>query len=78
MKMGVIIIHPSLFVIILSVLQLIPQFSPDCSDSSGVPVELPVKAGLAVFQVGPLAVNLLLKEHYVELKCSSHIHSTKS
>lgn len=33
-----------------SVLQLIPQFSPECDDSSGVPMELPVKAGLAVLQ----------------------------
>lgn len=34
-----------------SVLQLIPQFSAECDDSSGVPVELPIKAGLAVLQV---------------------------
>ncbi|XP_037634640.1 protein transport protein Sec24C isoform X3 [Sebastes umbrosus] len=33
-----------------SVLQLIPQFSPECDDSSGVPMELPVKAGLAILQ----------------------------
>ncbi|KAM7391158.1 hypothetical protein PAMP_021869 [Pampus punctatissimus] len=33
-----------------SVLQLIPRFSPQCGDSSGVPMELPVKAGLAVLQ----------------------------
>ncbi|KAM9744591.1 LOW QUALITY PROTEIN: protein transport protein Sec24C [Menidia menidia] len=33
-----------------SVLQLIPQFSVDADDSSGVPVDLPVKAGLAVLQ----------------------------
>ncbi|XP_015257475.1 PREDICTED: protein transport protein Sec24D-like, partial [Cyprinodon variegatus] len=33
-----------------SVLQLIPQFSADCSDSTGLPIELPVKAGLAVLQ----------------------------
>ncbi|GLD54386.1 protein transport protein Sec24C-like protein, partial [Lates japonicus] len=33
-----------------SVLQLIPQFTAECDDSSGVPVELPVKAGLAVLQ----------------------------
>lgn len=32
-------------------LQLIPQFSPECDDSSGVPMEVPVKAGLAVLQV---------------------------
>ncbi|KAM3611784.1 uncharacterized protein V6R79_024206 [Siganus canaliculatus] len=35
---------------ICNVLQHIPQFSPECDDSSGVPVELPVKAGLAVLQ----------------------------
>lgn len=34
-----------------SVLQFIPQFSPDCEDCGGVPVELPVKAGLAILQV---------------------------
>lgn len=34
-----------------SVLQLIPQFSSECDDSGGVPMELPVKAGLAVLQV---------------------------
>ncbi|XP_070821357.1 protein transport protein Sec24C [Chaetodon trifascialis] len=33
-----------------SVLQLIPQFSAECDSSAGVPVELPVKAGLAVLQ----------------------------
>ncbi|XP_040011714.1 protein transport protein Sec24C isoform X2 [Xiphias gladius] len=33
-----------------SVLQLVPQFSAECDDSSGVPVELPVRAGLAVLQ----------------------------
>ncbi|XP_051279774.1 protein transport protein Sec24C [Dicentrarchus labrax] len=33
-----------------SVLQLVPQFSSECDDSSGVPMELPVKAGLAVLQ----------------------------
>ncbi|XP_028313311.1 protein transport protein Sec24C [Gouania willdenowi] len=33
-----------------SVLQLIPQFIAECDDVSGVPVELPVKAGLAVLQ----------------------------
>ncbi|XP_055017674.1 protein transport protein Sec24D isoform X2 [Boleophthalmus pectinirostris] len=33
-----------------SVLQLIPQFSPEQTDSSGVPIELPVKAALAIFQ----------------------------
>ncbi|XP_038560323.1 protein transport protein Sec24C-like [Micropterus salmoides] len=33
-----------------SVLQLIPQFSSECDDSGGVPMELPVKAGLAVLQ----------------------------
>uniref|UniRef100_A0A3P8SWK9 Uncharacterized protein n=1 Tax=Amphiprion percula TaxID=161767 RepID=A0A3P8SWK9_AMPPE len=33
-----------------SVLQLIPQLSAECGDSSGVPMELPIKAGLAVLQ----------------------------
>lgn len=33
-----------------SVLQLIPQFGPEHNDSTGVPIELPVKAALAVFQ----------------------------
>ncbi|KAK2838022.1 hypothetical protein Q5P01_015234 [Channa striata] len=33
-----------------SVLQLIPQFSLECDDSSGVPIEMPVRAGLAVMQ----------------------------
>ncbi|KAM9823144.1 protein transport protein Sec24C isoform 1-T1 [Syngnathus typhle] len=33
-----------------SVLQHIPQLSPDGDDSPGVPAELPVKAGLAVLQ----------------------------
>uniref|UniRef100_UPI0037E6FB3E protein transport protein Sec24C n=1 Tax=Semicossyphus pulcher TaxID=241346 RepID=UPI0037E6FB3E len=33
-----------------SVLQLIPEFGPECDDSGGVPMELPVKAGLAVLQ----------------------------
>lgn len=36
-----------------SILQFIPQFSPDCEDCGGVPVELPVKAGLAILQVSP-------------------------
>ncbi|XP_041642619.1 protein transport protein Sec24C [Cheilinus undulatus] len=33
-----------------SVLQQIPQFSPGCEDCDGVPMELPVRAGLAVLQ----------------------------
>ncbi|XP_036955278.1 protein transport protein Sec24C isoform X1 [Acanthopagrus latus] len=33
-----------------SVLQHIPQYSPECDDSSGVTMELPVKAGLAVLK----------------------------
>lgn len=33
-----------------SVLQLIPQFGPEYNDSSGVPIELPVKAALAILQ----------------------------
>nr|XP_057927849.1 protein transport protein Sec24C isoform X2 [Doryrhamphus excisus] len=35
---------------IASVLQLIPQFSPERVESAGVPVDLPVKVGLAVMQ----------------------------
>lgn len=34
-----------------SVLQLIPQFSAESDESSGVPIQLPVRAGLAVLQV---------------------------
>ncbi|XP_068455040.1 protein transport protein Sec24C [Clinocottus analis] len=33
-----------------SVLQLIPQLSPECDESRGVSMDLPVKAGLAVLQ----------------------------
>lgn len=33
-----------------SVLQLIPRFSPECDDSSGVPMELPVRAALTILQ----------------------------
>ncbi|XP_017283266.1 protein transport protein Sec24C isoform X2 [Kryptolebias marmoratus] len=33
-----------------SVLQLIPQFSAESDDSGGVPIQLPVRAGLAVLQ----------------------------
>ncbi|XP_006809662.1 protein transport protein Sec24C [Neolamprologus brichardi] len=33
-----------------SVLQLVPQFNTEGTDSGGVPMELPVKAGLAVLQ----------------------------
>ena len=40
-----------------SVLELIPQFSAECGDSSGVPMELPVKAGLAILQVGHRRTN---------------------
>ena len=36
---------------VCSVLQHIPQYSPECDDSSGVTMELPVKAGLAVLKV---------------------------
>lgn len=43
--------HHQSVVCVRSVLQLIPQFSPECEDATGVPVELPVKAGLAVLQV---------------------------
>lgn len=43
--------HDLSVVCVCSVLQLIPQFSPECEDSAVVPMELPVKAGLAVLQV---------------------------
>ncbi|XP_008286897.1 protein transport protein Sec24C [Stegastes partitus] len=33
-----------------SVLQLIPQLTADCVDSAGVPMELPIRAGLALLQ----------------------------
>uniref|UniRef100_A0AAV2MQT5 4Fe-4S ferredoxin-type domain-containing protein n=1 Tax=Knipowitschia caucasica TaxID=637954 RepID=A0AAV2MQT5_KNICA len=33
-----------------SVLQLIPQYSPEQNDNNGVPIDLPVKAALAIFQ----------------------------
>lgn len=43
---------------VFSVLQLVPQFSPECDGSSGVPIELPVKAGLAVLQVSNLCSDI--------------------
>ncbi|XP_034727344.1 protein transport protein Sec24C isoform X3 [Etheostoma cragini] len=43
-----------------SVLQLIPQFSSECDDSSGVPMELPVKTGLAVLQALSVPGKLLI------------------
>nr|XP_020492301.1 protein transport protein Sec24C-like [Labrus bergylta] len=43
-----------------SVLQLIPQFGPESDDSDGVPIELPVKAGLAVLQALNCPGKLLL------------------
>jgi len=39
-------------VCVCSVLRLIPQLSPERGEASGVAMELPVKAGLAVLQVG--------------------------
>ncbi|KAM9393058.1 protein transport protein Sec24C [Pholidichthys leucotaenia] len=33
-----------------SVLQLIPQFSSECVDSTGIPLELPVRAGLTLLE----------------------------
>lgn len=38
-------------VCVCSVLQHIPQYSPECDGSSGVTMELPAKAGLAVLKV---------------------------
>ncbi|XP_061528440.1 protein transport protein Sec24C isoform X1 [Phycodurus eques] len=36
--------------VLCSVLQHIPQLSPECDDSAVIPVELPVKAGLTILQ----------------------------
>ncbi|XP_061673338.1 protein transport protein Sec24C [Syngnathoides biaculeatus] len=35
---------------VASVLQHIPQLSPECDDSAGIPMELPVKAALAILR----------------------------
>ncbi|XP_068166997.1 protein transport protein Sec24C [Antennarius striatus] len=43
-----------------SVLQLIPHFSSECNNSSGVPTELPVKAGLAILQAMSCPGKLLI------------------
>lgn len=58
-----------------SVLQLIPQFSLECDDSSGVPMELPVKAGLAVLQALSSPGKLLIF-HTAPLIEMGHTHSS--
>ncbi|XP_023198916.1 protein transport protein Sec24C-like isoform X3 [Xiphophorus maculatus] len=58
-----------------SVLQLIPQFGAECSDSSGLPIELPVKAGLAVLQ-GLKCPGKLLIFHTAALIETGHTNSS--
>ncbi|KAM4616638.1 protein transport protein Sec24C [Polymixia lowei] len=56
-----------------SVLQLIPSFSPECDDSSGLPVELPVKAALTILQAMRCPGKLLLF-HTAPLREGAHTH----
>ncbi|XP_043967509.1 protein transport protein Sec24C [Gambusia affinis] len=58
-----------------SVLQLIPQFGAECSDSSGLPIELPVKAGLAVLH-GLKCPGKLLIFHTAALIETGHTNSS--
>ncbi|XP_032435491.1 protein transport protein Sec24C isoform X2 [Xiphophorus hellerii] len=58
-----------------SVLQLIPQFGAECSDSSGLSIELPVKAGLAVLQ-GLKCPGKLLIFHTAALIETGHTNSS--
>ncbi|KAM3867427.1 protein transport protein Sec24C [Diretmus argenteus] len=58
-----------------SVLQLIPLFGPECDDSSGVPMELPVKAALSVLQ-GMSCPGKLLIFHTAPLIERQHTHSS--
>ncbi|MED6248142.1 hypothetical protein ATANTOWER_027532 [Ataeniobius toweri] len=58
-----------------SVLQLIPQFSAECGDSSGPPIELPVKAGLAVLQ-GLKCPGKLVIFHTASLIETGHTNSS--
>ncbi|XP_047449036.1 protein transport protein Sec24C [Mugil cephalus] len=58
-----------------SVLQLVPQFSPECGGSDGVPMELPVKAGLAVLQ-GLSCPGKLLIFHTAPLVETGHANSS--
>ncbi|KAM4745708.1 protein transport protein Sec24C isoform 2-T2 [Anableps anableps] len=58
-----------------SVLQLIPQFGAECCDSSGLPIELPVKAGLAVLQ-GLKCPGKLLIFHTAALIETGHTNSS--
>ncbi|XP_046871762.1 protein transport protein Sec24C isoform X2 [Hypomesus transpacificus] len=58
-----------------SVLQLIPQFSAECNDSSGAPMELPVKAGLAILQALG-SVGKLLVFHSAPLMEGAHTQTS--
>lgn len=58
-----------------SVLQLIPQFNTEGADSGGVPMELPVKAGLAVLQ-GLSCPGKLLIFHTTSLIETGHTSSS--
>ncbi|XP_074526410.1 protein transport protein Sec24C isoform X2 [Halichoeres trimaculatus] len=58
-----------------SVLQLIPQFGAECGSSDGVPMELPVKAGLAVLQALNCPGKLLIF-HTAPLTEMTHTNST--
>ncbi|XP_078141465.1 protein transport protein Sec24C isoform X2 [Centroberyx gerrardi] len=58
-----------------SVLQLIPLFSPECDDSSGVPLDLPVKAALAILQAMSCPGKLLIF-HTAPLIERGHTHSS--
>lgn len=58
-----------------SVLQLIPQFSPECDDPGGVPMELPVKTGLAVLQALSCPGKLLMF-HTAALIETGHTNSS--
>ncbi|XP_054895010.1 protein transport protein Sec24C isoform X2 [Poeciliopsis prolifica] len=58
-----------------SVLQLIPQFGAECGDSTGLPIELPVKAGLAVLQ-GLKCPGKLLIFHTAGLIETGHTNSS--
>ncbi|CAN9512969.1 unnamed protein product [Ophioblennius macclurei] len=61
--------------IIDSVLQLLPQLCADSDDSSGVPMELPVKAGLALLQ-GLGCPGKLLIFHTASLIETEHTNSS--
>lgn len=58
-----------------SVLQLIPQFGPEHNDSSGVPVELPVKAALAILQALNCPGKLLIFHAAPLIEITTHASS---